>query len=61
MDNIHRIVQVKGHFELHDSNGNFISSGDTWDECYNDLSEMIVAETRTNIRMENFRGREIVA
>ena len=36
MDNTHRIVQVRGHYEVHDSNGNFVLSGDTWDECYND-------------------------
>ena len=37
MDNTHRIVQVKGHYEAYDSNGNFVLSGDTWGECYNDL------------------------
>lgn len=46
MDNTHRILQVKGHYEVHDNNGNFVLSGDTWDECYNDLVEMLVAEAR---------------
>ena len=55
MDNTHRIVQVKGHYEVHDSNGNFVLSGDTWDECYNDLVDMLVAETRAEIRTENIR------
>ena len=55
MDNTHRIVQVKGHYEVHDSNGNFVLSGDTWDECYNDLVEMLVAEARAENRMENIR------
>ena len=51
MDNTHRIVQVKGHYEAYDSNGNFVLSGDTWDECYNDLVEMLVVEARAkNIR-----------
>ena len=56
MDNTHRIVQVKGHYEVHDSNGNFVLSGDTWDECYNDLVGMLVAEARAENRMENIKG-----
>ena len=55
MDNTHRIVQVKGHYEVHDSNGNFVLSGDTWDECYNDMVDMLVAEARAENRMENIR------
>ena len=57
MDNTHRIVQVKGHYEVHDSNGNFVLSGDTWDECYNDLVDMLVAEARAENRMENIREK----
>lgn len=57
MDNTHRIVQVKGHYEVHDSNGNFVLSGDTWDECYNDLVDMLVAEAKAEIRMENIREK----
>ena len=55
MDNTHRIVQVKGHYEVYDSNGNFVLSGDTWDECYNDLIKMLVAEAKAEIRTENIR------
>ena len=51
MDNTHRIVQVKDHYEVHNSNGNFVLSGDTWDECYNDLVEMLGADAK----MENIR------
>ena len=57
MDNTHRIVQVRGHYEVHDSNGNFVLSGDTWGECYNDLVDMLVAEARAENRMENIRER----
>ena len=57
MDNTHRIVPVKGHYEVHDSNGNFVLSGDTWDECYNDLVDMLVAEARTENHMENIREK----
>lgn len=57
MDNTHRIVQVKGHYEVHDSNGNFVLSGDTWGECYNDLVDMLVAEARAENCMENIRER----
>ena len=55
MDNTHRIVQVKGHYEVDDSNGNFVLSGDTWDECYNDLVDMLIAEAKAENRMENIR------
>ena len=57
MDNTHRIVQIRGHYEVHDSNGNFILSGDSWDECYNDLVDMLVAEARTESYMENIREK----
>lgn len=57
MDNTHRIVQVKGNYEVRDSDGNFVLSGDTWDECYNDLVGMLVAEARAEIRMENIREK----
>lgn len=57
MDNTHRIVQVKGHYEVHDSNGNFVLSGDTWDECYNDLIKMLVAEKRAETCIKNIRER----
>lgn len=57
MDNTHRIVQVRGHYEVHDSNGNFVLSGDTWDECYNDLVDMLVEEAKDEIRMENIREK----
>ena len=57
MDNTHRIVQVRGHYEVHDSNENFVLSGDTWDECYNDLVEMLVAEMRTENHIENIREK----
>ena len=59
MGSTHRIIQIKGHYELYDDNGNFISSGDTWEECYNDLAEMIIADARQSIKMENLR--EVVA
>ena len=55
MDNTHRIVQVRGYYEVHDSNGNFVLSGDTWNECYNDMVEMLVEEARAGIEMENIR------
>lgn len=53
MDNTHRIVQVKGHYEVHDCNGKFILSGDTWDECYNDLVKLLVAKAEVIINSEN--------
>lgn len=41
MSDTHKIVWVRGHYELQDSAGNLLSSGDTWNECYNDLIEML--------------------
>ena len=55
MGETHRIVPNKGHYEIYDDAGRFVSSGDTWEECYNDLVEMIVAESKRSIRMENIR------
>lgn len=57
MDNMHKIVPVKGHYEVHDSNGKFVLSGDTWSECHNDLVDMLVAEAKKKIRMENIREK----
>ena len=55
MSGTHQIIQVKGHYEAYDEDGNFMLSGDTYEECYNDLIDMIVAEAREEIRMENIR------
>lgn len=55
MVNTHRIIQVMGHYEIYDDDGNFVSSGDTWDECYNDLKEILVTEARQNIYAESIR------
>ena len=55
MDNKHNIIQVRGHYEAYDECGNFIVSGDTYNECYNDLLEMLVEEARAGIEMENIR------
>ena len=52
MDETYRIVQNKGHYEVYDENGKFVSSGDTWDECYNELLEMFLADAKENIREE---------
>ena len=60
MDNTHKIVQVKNHYEVHDSNGSFVLSGDTWEECYNDLVEMLVDDAKGKIRMGNIREKVAV-
>lgn len=57
MDNTHRIIPINGHYEAYNSYGEFVVSGDTWDECYNDLIEMLVAEARTEKHMENIREK----
>ena len=55
MNDTHKIEYVNGHWEVKDQYGNFILSGDTWNECYNDLLEMLVPEVKAGIRMENIR------
>ena len=51
MISTHKIIQVKGHYEIYDDNGNFVSSGDTWDECYNDLLEILTTEAKESIKV----------
>ena len=55
LNNTHKIEYVNGHWEVKDECGNFVLSGDTLDECYNDLVDMLVAEAKTEIRAENIR------
>lgn len=57
MSDTHKIEYVRGHYEVHDSNGNFVLSGDTYEECYNDLVDMLVTEAKAEIRMENIREK----
>ena len=53
MDNTHRIVRVKGHYEAYDSDGNFVLSGDTWDECEKELIEILVSEANNSLYINN--------
>ena len=55
MGSTHQIIQVKGHYEAYDEHGNFMVSGDTYEECCHDLIDMIVAEAREKMRMKNIR------
>ena len=50
MSGTHQIIQIKEHYEAYDEYGNFILSGDTYEECCNDLIDVIVAEATGNIR-----------
>ena len=55
MSETHKIEYANGHWEVKDEYGNFVLSGDTWDECYNDLVDMLIAEAKAENRMENIR------
>lgn len=46
MDNTHKIIQVKDHYEAYNSRGEFVTSGDTYKECEEELIEMIVEEEK---------------
>lgn len=41
-----KIVKVDGHYEIHTYDGEFISSGSTWNKCYDDLKQMLVDEVK---------------
>ena len=51
MDNMHRIIPVNGHYEAYNCYGEFVTSGDTYKECEDDLIEMLVEDAR----MEDIR------
>ena len=51
----HKIVRINGHYEAYDDSGRFVSSGDTYEECYDDLIDMIVAKARREHGVENIR------
>ena len=53
MDNTHRIIPVNGHYEAYNSFGEFVTSGDTYKECENDLIEMLLED----LRMGNIREK----
>ena len=55
MGSTHKIIQANGHYEVYDEYGDFVLSGDTYEECYHDLIDMIVADVREKVRMENIR------
>ena len=57
MSDTHKIEYVNGHWEVKDEYGNFVLSGDTWDECYNDLVNLLVAEAKSEICMGNIREK----
>lgn len=40
------IVPVREHYEAYSEDGKFVVSGDTWDECYIELKEIIVTESK---------------
>lgn len=51
LNDTHKIEYINGHWEVKDKCGNFVLSGDTWVECYNDIVDILVAEARAkNIR-----------
>ena len=55
MGGTHQIIQVRGHYEAYDEYGDFVLSGDTYEECCNDLIDVIVTKAKEEIRMENDR------
>lgn len=56
MTNTHNIIHAGAHYEAIDEYGNFVCSGDTWDECYDELVDILVSEARAKLHMENIRG-----
>lgn len=48
MDNTYRIVQVNGHYEAYNSHVEFLVSGDTREECEQDLLDIIFSEAKAS-------------
>ena len=46
---IYIIKQTKGHYEAHNSNGKFVCSGDTFDEVWNEIENIIKAEYQQRV------------
>lgn len=42
-----RIVDVRGHYEAYDGK-RFLCSGDTFEECFRELTQMITDEIRSS-------------
>ena len=53
MSGAHKIVAVNGHYEAYDESGNFVVSGDTWDECEKELIEILVSEANNSLYINN--------
>ncbi|MDY3928297.1 MAG: hypothetical protein SOZ34_02925 [Clostridia bacterium] len=53
MSGAHKIVAVNGHYEAYDESGNFVISGDTWDECEKELIEILVSEANNSLCVNN--------
>lgn len=60
MSDRHDIKYVDGHYEAYDRySGDFIVSGDTFEECFDELFKMLVEDAKREISLES--KREAVA
>lgn len=49
MVNKHNIIHHGSHYEAYNERGDFVCSGDTWNECYDELVEIMTLEARMKI------------
>ena len=42
----YRIIHVGNHYEAYDSDRNFVLSGDSFEECYEDLKEIMIENAK---------------
>lgn len=49
MDKTYQIKSVYGHCEAYDKYGKFMASGDTYEECEQDLINVIFSEARGDL------------
>lgn len=42
----YRIIHAGNHYEVYDSNKNFVLSGDSFDECYEDLKQLLIENAK---------------
>lgn len=53
MDKTYNIIRRNGYYEAVDNDGNFVTAGDTYKECYDELKEIMIEEARKVVLWAN--------
>lgn len=49
LESTYQIKTIQGHFEAYDTNNKFVMSGDTEQEIIDDLTELIISQTKLSL------------